>query len=297
MNGLVKSGLLGALVLSITACDSLDPTSTKGDFYYSNPGSSTMTFKVDDKDYSVEPGATGKLSLSPGMHSMQNAAGKKSQFMVFDKNSGGIINPDNQMYYMLSEVYAVKGHEKRFSPAEYQITLNGHDLKMPLRSANATIIDHNFFACKYQVGEPFPENMTTLNKNTEGNIFNKCFDKPELLTYFEQEYGETLTPASGNGEAKDSVNTVFDYRIPQPAFSDPEMQKEAEKIVSLLKKISDSTDPDIHQAVRKDISQATHAMVEANIKAGRKNSVEENKYFNAFIEQTSQFEGYAILLK
>ncbi len=297
MKWAVKAGLSGAIILSIAACDSLDPTSTKGEFHYSNPTNNTMTFKVDDKDYKVEPGATGQLSLSPGMHSMVNAKGEKSQFMVFDNNTGGIINPDHQMYYMLSEVYAVKGHEQRFRPAEYAVTINGHNLKMPLLSANATIIDHTFFACKYQLGEPFPDNITTLDKNTEGNIYNKCFDKTELLTYFEKEYNQKLDPSSENGDASDSVNTVFDYRIPEPKFKDPATQKQAEKIVTLLKKINDSTDPGIHEDVRKELFQATSDLVSADVKVAAKNTVEDNKYYNAFVEQTGRFRGYGILPK
>ncbi|POP43432.1 hypothetical protein CHU32_10160 [Superficieibacter electus] len=293
----VKAGLSGAIILALTACDSLDPTSTKGEFHYSNPTTTAIAFKVDDKDYTVEPGATGQLSLSPGMHTMVNAKGEKNQFMVFENNTGGIINPERQMYYMLSEVYAVKGHEKRFRPAEYAVTINGHNLKMPLLSANAAIIDHNFFACKYQLGEPFPDNVTTLDKNTEGNIFNKCFDKTELLTYFEKEYDQKLPPSAENGSTEDSVNTAFDYRIPEPKFKDAETQKQAEKIVALLKQINDSTDPDVHEDVRKALFQATSDLVSADVKVAAKNSVEDNKYYNAFVEQTGNFAGYGILPK
>lgn len=61
-----------------------------------------MSFVVDDKTYQVEPGKSGYLTLSPGEHSLQDSAGNKSTFMVYENNNCGILNPDNFMYYRLS---------------------------------------------------------------------------------------------------------------------------------------------------------------------------------------------------
>ena len=83
----------------------------------------------------------------------------------------------------------------------------------------------------------------------------------------------------------------------EPKFKDPATQKQAEKIVSLLKKINDSTDPGIHEDVRKEFFQATSDLVSADVKVAAKNTVEENEYYNAFVEQTGRFRGYGILPK
>lgn len=75
MKTAIKLSVLGSAVLLMAACDSLDPDSTKNEFWYSNPTDTTLTFKVDDKEYTTEPGTAAKLKLSPGMHSIENAKG------------------------------------------------------------------------------------------------------------------------------------------------------------------------------------------------------------------------------
>ena len=151
-----KLTLLGAGALFLTACDNQDPDSTKNQFWYSNPTAQALTLKIDGQDHTLEPGKAAMLKLSPGMHKMQNSKGHQQDFMVYENNSGGIINPDNHIYYMLAEVYAGEGKSDRFKPALYENTINGYTFELPLRSANAVVIDHNLFNCSYPVGEAFP---------------------------------------------------------------------------------------------------------------------------------------------
>ncbi|AOM42549.1 hypothetical protein [Xenorhabdus hominickii] len=297
MKTFLKLGMLSSAVLLLSACDLLDPDSKKNEFYYSNPTSSSITFKVDDKDYTLEPGANGSVKLSPGMHSIQGSNGNKFSFMVFDINKGGIINPNNYVYYTLSEVYAVEGKADRFKPSVYEVTINGHELEMPLRSSTATVIDGNLFQCSYPLGKPFPAEITTSNKQSVGNIKSKCFDKPELLNYFVSDYGENLAPTSVGDENNDTVNMVFDYTIPKPQFKHDEVQKEAEKLTSLLNKIKESDDPDIHDKLKKEIHQTVIDLVKADTKNATNNTVAENGYYNQFIKQTSNLQSYGILPK
>lgn len=156
-----KFTLLGAGVLLLAACDNLDPDSTKNQFWYSNPTDRVFTFNVDGQDYTLEPGKAAMITLAPGMHKMQNTKGLQQDFMVYENNSGGIINPDHHIYYMLAEVYAVEGKTNRFKPALYENTINGYQFKMPLRSTDAVVIDHNLFNCSYPVGEAFPDEIAT----------------------------------------------------------------------------------------------------------------------------------------
>ena len=58
--------------------------------------------------------------------------------MVYDNNNGGILNPDNFMYYTLSEVYAVKGKTEQFKPVDYPVIINGYEFELPVRSTNAS---------------------------------------------------------------------------------------------------------------------------------------------------------------
>lgn len=297
MKTAAKLSVPGVVVLLLTACDSVDPDSTKNEFWYSNPTSQSVTFKIDDKDYTLEPGKAAMLKLSPGMHKIHNTKGHQQDFMVYDNNSGGIINPDNHIYYMLAEVYAVEGKSDRFKPALYQNTINGYSFELPLRSTNAAVIDHNLFNCSYPVGEAFPDQITTSNRQATGNIKTKCFDKPELVAYIASEYGQKLDPLASDDPNNDSVNRTFDYKVPEPAFKDPETQKQATKLTDLLKQIQTSDDTDIHDKLRKEIHQATLDVVNAAVQVTSKNSVADNEYYNRFINQAGEFSAYGVLPK
>lgn len=297
MKTAAKLTVLGAGALLLAACDSLDPDSTKNQFWYSNPTDQAITFKVDGQDYPLEPGNAAMLRLSPGMHKMVNTKGHQQDFMVYENNSGGIINPDNHIYYMLAELYAVEGKADRFKPALYENTINGYKFELPLRSTNAVVIDHNLFNCSYPVGEAFPNEITTRNRQSAGNIKTKCFDKPELLAYIAAEYGQKLEPTAPDEAHSDSVNRTFDYRVPEPAFKDAETQKQATKLTDLLKQIQASGDADIHDKLNKEIHQAMLDVVGAAVKATAKNSVADNEYYNTFINQAGEFSAYGVLPK
>lgn len=77
----------------------------------------------------------------------------------------GIINPNNLVYYTLSEAYVVEGKADRFKPTTYNVTINGHDVNMAVRSANAFVIDANLFKCSYLLGEPFLNQSRHMIKN------------------------------------------------------------------------------------------------------------------------------------
>lgn len=297
MKTAAKLTVLCAGALLLTACDNLDPDSTKNQFWYSNPTSQAITFKIDGQDYTLEPGKAAMLTLSPGMHKMQNTKGHQQDFMVYENNSGGIINPDNHIYYMLAEVYAVEGKTDRFKPALYENTINGYTFELPLRSANAVVIDHNLFNCSYPVGKAFPDQITTSNRKTTGNIITKCFDKPELLAYMASEYGQALDPLQSDEPDNDSVNRNFYYTVPTPAFKDAQTQQQATKLTDLLKQIQASDDADIHDKLNKAIHQATLDVVSAAVNASAKNSVADNEYYNKFMNQTGEFSAYGILPK
>lgn len=292
-----KFTLLGAGVLLLAACDNLDPDSTKNQFWYSNPTDRVFTFNVDGQDYTLEPGKAAMITLAPGMHKMQNTKGLQQDFMVYENNSGGIINPDHHIYYMLAEVYAVEGKTNRFKPALYENTINGYQFKMPLRSTDAVVIDHNLFNCSYPVGEAFPDEIATSNRQSNGNIKTKCFDKPELLAYIASEYGQKLDPLTPEDSHSDSVNRIFNYSVPEPTFKDAETQKQAMKLTGLLKQIQTSDDPDIHNRLNKEIHQVTLDVVNAAVKAMPKNSVSDNEYYNKFINQAGEFSAYGVLPK
>ncbi|AOR63077.1 hypothetical protein [Pectobacterium wasabiae] len=297
MKATFKLGLIFIATLSVSACDSLDLTSDKGVFHYSNPTTKNITFKVDGESHEILPGGKGNIKISSGMHKLENSAGQVFSFMVFDNNNGGIINPDNHVYYTLSEAYAVEGKSNKFKPATYDVTINGHELEMSARSANATIIDANMFKCSYQLGEPFPDSITINDRSSNGNIKSKCFDKIELIDYISTTYKEDLKPESPKDEGNDSINMTFNYDIPTVKFLHADMQEKADAIVVLLKQLKESDDAGIHDKVNKNITQLSIDLVSVYAKHSSSLSKEEHQKYDDFIRHSGYFQTYGILGK
>ncbi|UDN34759.1 hypothetical protein LW139_13595 [Proteus vulgaris] len=297
MKNFFKISLLTSAILFLSACDQVDLDNKKNKFYYSNPSENMISFSVDGKEYQVEPGKNGYITLSPGEHNLKDSAGNNALFMIYDNNNGGILNPDNFMYYTLSEVYAVKGKTDQFKTVDYPLIINGYEFELPVRSTNATLIDGNTFQCTYPLGEPFPNEIRTRNKNNDGGIKNKCFDKPEFIKYISAEYAKDLNPFTQEDEYNDSVNLNLDYMLPTAEFTDPDIQAEAEELVSLLNQIQESEDPKIHNALKDKLYKATLAVSNAYANRAVKDSVEDNKYYTRFIEASGQFQSYGILPK
>lgn len=297
MKNFFKISLLTSAILFLSACDQVDLDNKKNKFYYSNPSENMISFSVDGKEYQVEPGKNGYITLSPGEHNLKDSAGNNALFMVYDNNNGGILNPDNFMYYTLSEVYAVKGKTDQFKTVDYPLIINGYEFELPVRSTNATLIDGNTFQCTYPLGEPFPNEIRTRNKNNDDGIKNKCFDKPEFIKYISAEYAKDLNPFTQEDEYNDSVNLNLDYMLPTAEFTDPDIQAEAEELVSLLNQIQESEDPKIHNALKDKLYKATLAVSNAYANRAVKDSVEDNKYYTRFIEASGQFQSYGILPK
>ncbi|MEQ4987085.1 hypothetical protein ACBQ20_05385 [Proteus vulgaris] len=297
MKNFFKISLLTSAFLFLSACDQIDLDNKKNKFYYSNPSENMISFSVDGKEYQVEPGKNGYITLSPGEHNLKDSAGNNALFMVYDNNNGGILNPDNFMYYTLSEVYAVKGKTDQFKTVDYPLIINGYEFELPVRSTNATLIDGNTFQCTYPLGEPFPNEIRTRNKNNDGGIKNKCFDKPEFIKYISAEYAKDLNPFTQEDEYNDSVNLNLDYMLPIAEFTDPDIQAEAEELVLLLNQIQESEDPKIHNTLKDKLYKATLAVSNAYANRAVKDSVEDNKYYTRFIEASGQFQSYGILPK
>lgn len=297
MKTTLKLGLLGIAVLSITACDGLDPTSNRGEFYYSNPTSSNISFKVDGKDYEILPGHNDIIKLSSGVHKLENSQGDTFSFMVFDNNNGGILNPDNHVYYTVSEAYAVEGKGARFKPITYNVTINGHEIEMAVRSANASVIDGNLFKCSYQLGEPFPETVVINDRNSDGNIASKCFDKTELVQYISKEYGENLAPVSTGDETKDSINMTFSYDLPAANFTNPEVQAKAEEVLALLKQFKDTNDTDLQEKLEKKFHKLSIDLVTVHTKDAATTPVLQNEAYNDFVNRTSDLRTYGIWVR
>lgn len=281
--------LCGAFSLLLSACDFSDSPERHGEFYYSNPTDTATTIVVDDKNYEIEPFSMGMVKLDSGMHTMKNAQGETISFMVFDFNEGGILNPSEHLYYALSEIYAKEVDADRFRPVQTDVMINGYQLKMPLKSANAVVMGANYLPCRYPIGVPFPEHIVVGDKNMKGNIQSKCFDKPELLSYLKQQYEMDLTPESVRDYGRDSITPMPSIEIPAPAFPDATMQEIAEQLIALLETIKGSDNPKIHQELNPQFHELILALLAAKQALPERNDPKLSTIYNDFIDEISQF--------
>ncbi|HDN2513251.1 TPA: hypothetical protein P1K35_003473 [Providencia rettgeri] len=297
MKTLLRFSCLTVSLLLLSACDDFDTIGSKGKFYYSNPSTSNIWFKVDGKRYEILPNGSGVIMLSSGVHHLENDKGEMTEFMIFENNSGGILNPNHFIYYTLSEVYAVDGKSGSFKPVSYPITINGHKLDLPIRSANAVIIDTNLFRCSYPIGEAFPDSITLYDDNSDGNIKSKCFDQLELVKYMANEYDQNLMPARLGDEGINSINMVFNYDIPKVIFNDKNVQLKAQQLVALTEQLKNTDDVDIHKKLNKEFHQATIELVDKHAVSATNNTVEENIKYNDFIQEVNMLRGNGIWVK
>ncbi len=297
MKMMLKMGFIFTTILSLSACDDFDITGNKGKFYYSNPTTSNISFKIDGKGYDVLPSNNGVISLSAGQHTMEDNQGNIMTFMVFEHNSGGILNPNQLVYYSLSEVFAVDGKEGSFKPENHHVVINSHKLDLPIKSADAQVIDANLFRCSYPIGEAFPDTIIISNNKLDGNIQSKCFDQVELINYFSNEYNENLLPEPSNQSPINSINMHFSYDIPVVNFSDPQMQFIAEQLINLVIQIKNSDDTDIHDELNKNFHQLTIDFVHAYTKNTVNHNIPENEKYHYFINQINQLRSNGIWIK
>ncbi|WP_369310188.1 hypothetical protein [Providencia rettgeri] len=297
MKTLLTFGCLMVSLLLLSACDGFDSIGSKGKFYYSNPSTNNIRFKVDGKSYEILPNDHGVIMLSSGVHHLENDKGDITEFMVFENNSGGILNPNHFVYYTLSEVYAVDGKADRFKPTSYPITINGYQLNLPIRSANATVIDTNLFRCSYPIGEVFPDSITLHDDKLDGNIKSKCFDQLELVKYMANEYDQNLMPITFDDGDLNSINMTFNYEVPKVEFNDKTVQLKAQQLIKLIEKLKNTDDVDIHKKLNKEFHQATIELVEEHAAMATHNTVEENVKYNDFIQEVNMLIGNGIWIK
>uniref|UniRef100_UPI00223F56F8 hypothetical protein n=1 Tax=Providencia rustigianii TaxID=158850 RepID=UPI00223F56F8 len=295
MKTILKISFFTAAMMLLTACDGFDIVGNKGKFYYSNPTEQAFSFKVDGKDYQVEPRQFGTITLASGEHRLEDESGNVTQFMVYEHNSGGILNPHHGVYYALSEVYSNDEKNKGYQPASRDVTIYGHELNLPIKSTNATVIDGNILRCTYPIGKPYPEPKN--NPNKQEDIKSKCFDQAELIEYFANVYDKNLVPKTEFNENNNSLNINLSYQIPDVKFEDPQVQSIAQNIIDLTQQLKQSNKVDIHQDLNKQYHQLIVSLVESYSESPSSNVPTEYIKLNEFIKEINQLRNYGVWVK
>lgn len=295
MNAILKVNLLTTAMLLVTACGDLDIMGNKGKFYYSNPTEKTISFKVDGKEYRVEPNQFGSVALASGEHTLEDALGHVTTFMVFEHNSGGILNPNHGVYYTFSEVYTDQHDYKGYQPTQYDVTIYGHELTLPIKSSNATVIDGNLFRCTYPIGKALPGAVNKQYKQED--IKSKCFDQSELIEYFANVHDQNLVPNTPQNEENNSISQHLSYQVPEVTFSDPQVQAVANEIAALTETLKHADKVDIHQDLNKQYHQLTVQLVETFTQSPSSQIAAEYIKLNKFIKQINQIRNYGVWVR
>lgn len=293
MKMLLNLSLLVTTVLSVSACNDFDIMGSKGKFYYSNPTAATISFQIDGDIFQVQPNQGGTLSLKTGPHTMRDSQGKQTDFMVFEHNSGGILNPNQLAYYSLSERYVMAGADN--NKVEYgQTALNHHLAKVSIKRTNLSIIDGNLFRCSYLVDEDTSE---LINSNDADNdVTLKCFDQPKLIQYFKTEYNEVLKEESLKNESLGIITVNYNYDIPESHFVDPKMQFIAQQLNELIVEVKESNNSDVHTELNKKYHQLVIELADSQLNSPENNKIESIKY-NEFVSKINQLKHHGIWMK
>ena len=284
-------------IFFISACDEFELMGNKGKFYYSNPTINNVNFKVDENEYEVLPNENGFIRLSTGLHTMTDNKGNITRFMVFEHNSGGIINPYQFTYYTLSEVYTLE--EKKLSLLQPSVhsSFYGHELFTPLKSTHAQVIDGNLFRCHYSVGEKLPSLITSQDDNLDENVISKCFDKNELIKYINAKASENKITELMIDKSVSLTNVDFTYEIPNVDFSDQNIQSIAHQLITLIIQLRDSDNTDIHNKLNTQFHQLSIEFVDAHIASTIEHGAIEKANYAKFFKQINQLQNSGVWIK
>ncbi|CAQ85601.1 MULTISPECIES: hypothetical protein [Photorhabdus] len=286
---------------ALTACDLIkDLDDEAGKFYFSNSGNTPLQFKIDDQSFNLKEDEIGIVDLKVGEHVMETADGQQTPFMVYPNNKGGIINPNKDMYYTYSMVYATNENSaNHFSPPINQVVINGEVYEGPIHSTNAVFIDNNFFRCTYPIGTPFPDEIKSWDKKSVGSIETKCFNKKEFLTFYHNEAGEPINPQATINVAanSDSITDYFGNSVPSADFENPDLQAKAQKIVALLQQFVQSKDANVQKDFQKQYHELIIDLIQVSSKAAVHQTKEENEKYNHFSQQSGNVIGAGIMAR
>ncbi|AYY80510.1 MULTISPECIES: hypothetical protein [Proteus] len=246
----------------VTGCD--NPAireKQNGVFYINNNQLELLKFTIDNTHFVMEKGEVKKIKLNDGMHVLVDSQGKKSVFMIYPGNRGGIINPDRDIYYSFTTVFK---QESRLLESirieERAIWVNGMLVRGAIASSDSLFIDNNIFNCDIPIDESIPTYLPDWEGNEKVNVLTKCFSKDDFHQYIAKyPYGinfyserDLLTQYStkDNFSWIDENNTRTDSLLPLEynfKFCNEKLTGEAKSIYKIMEQYLASRDPEEKQ--------------------------------------------------
>lgn len=285
-----------ALLLTITTLVSCDDPFKRHDFYLSNPTDKEISVAIDDKKYTLAPNTFEVLKLDNGNHELEYN-GSKNKFNVLGQNSGGIINPTLEPHYIYSMVYATEGNFGKFGSTEREVNIDGVTYTDNIKSTNALFIDNNIYRCTYYLGEEYPAELTTSNKNAVGNFYNKFFTKAEFVAFYDEDM-----PAQNKGyHAQNKVDngecTITDpntVELKLPAIDNQQLLNSYKKEMTLIAEFRTSTDASKQKDIQKELFDLAMSRSKLEINYS-KYTTEQNQSMNDFVLASGRAVGAGII--
>ncbi|MEK6451893.1 MULTISPECIES: hypothetical protein [unclassified Myroides] len=287
---------LFALLLTIVSLTSCSNMLKNQDFYLSNPTEKEITVTIDEQTYALAANSFEVVKVKPGIHTL-NYEGKTSEFNVFTDNTGGIINPTLAPHYIFSMIYAKEGSFDRFKSTERKVVIDGILYEDNIKSTNALFIDNNLYRCKYMLGEAYPKEMVTNNKNNEGNFFNKFFTKGEFISFLSEEASEEHKDFHEKNKQVNGENTITEVSertLNIPNFTDKNLQDLFQKQYDLVLEYRKSEDPKRQKEIQKELFDLSMSKAKMNINYSAL-GVEQNERMNEFTTQNGNIYGAGII--
>lgn len=288
----VKKLLFGLVAMCfLVACE----TDSEMRFYLTNPSDGSIQVDIDNIKYDVAPNEIVKLKLDEGTHTMLLADNEPVQFKIFKGSKGGIINPTKSLHVVYTMIYIVEEKDASgFGPAENTVLIDGVEYSGPLRTIDDMFIDNNIYQCSYFTGEPFPDEITTWNKESKGNLKSKFFTKQEFIDFYSKElleeanYHDTYKVPGG----QTLITEVQTHALPVADFKNEQIQEQANKMIATLKAYIEASDGSEQEKFQKQFNTEFSAL--ASIEKDY-SDVEENKKFNKFVSQSSSMIDIGII--
>lgn len=282
---------LFALLCIITTFISCGEAFKNQNFYLSNPTDQEIKTSIDNTEYSLAPNTSELVKLTVGKHKI-TYQGTTNEFNVYANNTGGILNPTLAPHYIFSMVYAVEGNENRFKSLTKTLFINGVEYDENIKSTNALVIDNNLYRCTYSLGEAYPEEIVTHNKNATGNFFNKFFTQKELIQFLTGEDNPTQTNTTGDNP--DTITEEIYDTIEPIQVTSTELQEIYTQKLALATEYKNATDANRQKAIQKEIFDLSMKVSGLDINYSKLSTL-ENTNMNTFELQVSRTIGAGIL--
>lgn len=284
---------LFALLLLVTTFISCGDVFKKQDFYLSNPTNDILKVFIDGNEHTLQANTHEVLTLKEGKHTLKYED-KVTNFNVFTGNTGGIINPTLAPHYIFSMVYATEGNFSHFKSIAKPITIDGVVYEENIKSTNALLIDNNLYRCTYSLGEAYPDEINTHNKQATGNFFNKFFTKKEILAFIADQQGTTEPQGTKAVNSEDTITEISTKEIAPIQIPIPELQAIYEKKIALATEYRNSTDAKRQKEIQKELFDISMSTSKLNIDYSAL-TVPQNQSMNDFEYQIGAITGAGII--